>query len=269
MLVDTHCHINIMVKKDFDVPLNEQDLVKAKEIINESYAAGTTIIINVGTSLIESENCILLSKKFPAVYAAVGIHPNDLTSNWRTDLKKIAAFIKEKEENKIVGIGECGYDFHYPEYNKQQQEDAFKTQIEMSLENNLALVVHTRDASQETLKTLDEYHKDLKRVIIHCFSENEQFAQQVTSWGFAIGIGGIITYPKNEYLRNIVKSCTLDKIVLETDAPFLPIQSMRGKQNHPQYIKQIAQFIAQLRNESFDNIADQTTKNARRIFKLE
>lgn len=258
-----------MVKKNFDVLLSSEQLEEAKPIINEAAAADVTRIINVGTSVAESLNCVALSKKFMHVYAAVGIHPNDLTSDWRSDLKEILLLIKNKNENKIVAIGECGMDFHYPDYNKQQQQDAFEAQIEMALEHNLALIVHSRSARDETLLSLEKYHKDLKRCIIHCFSEDQEFAEIVTNWGFALGIGGIITYPKNEYLRTIVKSISLDKIVLETDAPFLPIQSMRGKQNHPKYIQQIAQYIAQLRNESLDSVSEQTSKNACRIFDIE
>ena len=267
MLVDTHCHINMMVKKTFDTPFTPSELEQAAAIINQAVDNNITVIINVGTSLIESKNCIQLARAYKPVFAVIGIHPNDLTSGWRKDLHELENLLKKKEENKIVGVGECGLDFHYPEYNIQQQRDAFKAQIEMALENDLALVVHTRDAPDETLRAIEEYKGQINRGIIHCFSENFDFAKTVIEWEFAIGIGGTITYPKNNYLREIVGAINLDSLVLETDAPFLPIQQMRGKQNHPQYIVNIAEYIAQLRNEALQVIAEKTTTTAKRIFK--
>lgn len=268
MLVDTHCHINMMVKKSFDTILTQEEITQAAPIVQHARQKDVRTIINVGTSLIESKNCIALAQTYDCIYAAIGIHPNDLTSGWQADLKEIKSLLKNKTGSKIVGIGECGLDFHYPDYNLQRQKDAFKAQIELALENDLGLVVHTRDARDQTLRALEEFKGQITHGIIHCFSEDSDFAQTVIEWGFAIGIGGIITYPKNNYLREIVKSISLDFLVLETDAPFLPIQEMRGKQNAPQYIANIAQFIAQLRNEPLAQIADETTKNALRIFAL-
>lgn len=268
MLIDTHCHINNMVKKEFDIPLTPTELAAAKNIITQAAHADVTTIINVGTSYVESLNCIELAKTYPTIWATVGIHPNDLNENWQSELKELTKLLKHKTENKIVGIGECGMDFHYPDYNLQRQKDGFKAQIEMALEYDLALVVHTRQAPDETLRCIEEFKGQITRGIIHCFSENQSFADQVIEWGFAIGLGGIITYPKNEYLRSIGKNVPLDTIVLETDAPFLPIQSMRGKQNHPQYIRAIAEYLAELRSESLEHVAQTTTKTARRIFAL-
>lgn len=268
MLVDTHAHINMMVKKDFDTIMNQNEISHAQSIIDQAQNAGVTRIINVGTSVPESSNCILLAQNYESIFAVVGIHPNDLISDWKNQMSEIKKFLANQRENKIVGIGECGLDFHYPDYNIQRQKDAFKAQIEMALEHNLSLVVHTRSAPQETLASLEEYAGQIKRGIIHCFSEQADFAKQVIDWGFAIGIGGIITYPKNNYLRDIVKQAPLESIVLETDAPFLPIQEMRGKQNAPQYIKQIAEYISQLRNEPLELVSKTTTQRALHIFNL-
>lgn len=268
MLIDTHCHINMMVKKSFDTILTQQELQHAIQIAAHAYDKGVTTIINVGTSLIESKNCITIATHSPYVFATIGIHPNDLTDNWKSELKELASYLKEKESNKIVGIGECGLDFHYPDFNLQRQRDAFKMQIELALENDIALVVHTRDAADETLKSLEEYKGQIKKGIIHCFSEDADFARTVIDWGFAIGIGGTITYPKNEYLRKIVSTTPLESIVLETDAPFLPIQAMRGKQNHPQYIADIAAFIVSLCNQPLAVVAQKTSIRAQQIFNI-
>ncbi len=267
MLIDTHCHINMMVKSSFDTPLEKSDLPKAHIIIDQAHAAGVSIIINVGTRSIENGNCVLLAQTFNSVFATVGIHPND-SDTWQEDFELLKSWVQKKETNKIVGIGECGIDMHYPDYNLNRQRDAFKAQIELALENDLALIVHSRDAYDETLRVLEEYKNNPMRTAMHCFSYDQAFAKTVTDWGFMLGIGGTITYPKNNELRNVVTTTDLKNIVLETDAPFLPPQAMRGKQNHPQYIKDIAEYIAQLRGESFEIIAQQTTQNALHLFNL-
>jgi TatD DNase family protein len=267
MLIDTHCHINMMVKSTFDTPLQESDMLPAKTIIDSARSNGIEIIINVGTRSVENQNCIRLAQKFESVYATVGIHPND-SDTWQEDFALLKKWVTNKKENKIVGIGECGIDMHYPDYNLSRQKDAFKAQIELALQHDLALIVHSRDAYDETLSLLEEYKNNISRATMHCFSYDTAFANIVTEWGFVLGIGGTITYPKNKELRTIVTHANLNSIVLETDAPFLPPQVMRGKQNHPQEIKTIAEFIAQLRGEHYETIAQQTSRNAISLFNL-
>lgn len=268
MLIDTHCHINMMVKKTFDLLMSKQETDNAHTIVDHAAQAGVTTLINVGTSLVESINCIKLAQLYGPVYATVGIHPNDCSPLWQDDLKQLQPYLENKEKYKIVAIGEIGLDKHYPDYNLQRQKDALKAQIECALAHNLAIVIHSRDAAQETLESLQEYKNDITQCVIHCFSEDLTFAQQVIEWGFFIGIGGIITYPKNDGLRSVVKQIPLENIVLETDAPYLPIQRMRGKKNAPQYISDIAHYIAEIRGQSFEEVAQQTTHNARTLFNL-
>lgn len=268
MLIDTHCHLNMMIKSDFDVLLPHDRLSAAQTIIDEAAQDGVTTIINVGTSLIESRNCIALAKMFESVYATVGIHPNDATEHWQDEFKQFETLLQHKEENNIVGVGEAGIDRHYPEYNLQRQVDAFRAQIEMALAHNVGLVIHSRDAYDETLRVLEEYARHEPRAVMHCFSYDQNFADQVISWGFKIGIGGTITYPKNEELRSVVKAVKLSDMVLETDAPFLPIQSMRGHKNAPRYIKSIAEYIAELRMQPFADVALETTNAAKILFDL-
>ena len=243
MFIDTHCHITMMIKKDSTGLLTKEELLHAQDIVNEASQHNVTRLITVGTNVIESINCIQLAQKFPHVFATVGIHPHDCTSMWYNDFKKITELASKKRKNKIVAIGECGLDFHYTNYSKRQQLAAFKAHIELALENNLAIVVHTRDAQDETLYILEEFKKQIKKCVIHCFSGNQEFANKVTEYGFMLGIGASITYPKNDPLRAIVKSVSLENLVLETDAPFLPPQIIRGKQNHPKYIQDIAEYF--------------------------
>lgn len=266
MLVDTHCHINMMVKKEFDVPLNAQDFVNATTIVTQAEQHDVTCIINVGTSLVESINCVELAQKNKNIYASVGIHPNDATDDWHKELKHLTSLLKK--ENKIVAIGECGLDRHYKDYNLSRQKDAFKAQIEVALEHDLAIIVHTRDAYDETLKSLDEFRGQGLRGTIHCFSEDQAFADYAIELGFVIGIGGTLTYPKNNLLRSVATTTPLEKIILETDAPFLAPQAVRGQQNHPGNIAIIAEFLANLRQETTQQIAGVTTKTALNVFRI-
>lgn len=267
MLVDTHCHLNLLVKKTFDTPLPEGYQTLASPILNTAAAQGVTKILNVGTSLIESQNCVALAQAFPNCYATVGIHPNDLTADWQTDLRQLAQLLKNKTVNKIVGIGECGIDKHYPDFNLARQKDAFKAQIELALEYDLALSIHSRDAYEETLRGLEAFKNEPRlRGVLHCFSEDQAFADQVISWNFVLGIGGTLTYPKNQTLRAVAQKVALKDIVLETDAPFLPPQIIRGQPNSPQHIRTVCAYLAELREVDFTTVAETTTANVQRVF---
>lgn len=270
MLIDTHCHLNMMVKKDFDILLSDKDILSVKTIIDQSYDNDVKILLNVGTSLIESINSVKLSNNFSNIYSSLGIHPNDLNDNFKKEFKEIKNLLLNNNNGKIVAIGECGLDFHYPEYNLDRQIEAFKLHIDFALSNDLPLIVHSRDAYNETLEVLSKFYSKGQESsgTIHCFSYDVAFAREAISLGFKIGIDAPITYPKNSSLRDVVKNIDLKNIILETDAPFLPPQIIRGKQNHPLYIKLIAEFIADLVNKDYQEVADQTTINAFSIFKF-
>jgi TatD DNase family protein len=257
-----------MVKKDFDVLLTTKQITEASHIVDEAKKNDVSTIINVGTSLIESKNCIALAQKIQNVFATIGIHPNDANEQWKEEVKEFDTLLKNKEDYKIVGVGECGIDRHYPHYNLQRQYDVFKAQIELALTHDVGLVVHSRDAYDETLRILDEYARHKPRAVMHCFSYDQNFAKQVIAWGFKLGIGGTVTYPKNDELRVVVYNAKLQDLVLETDAPYLPPQSMRGLKNTPSQIKTIADFIVDVKKEPFEKVAEQTTLAARYLFRF-
>jgi len=269
MFVDTHCHVNMIVKQKFDILLSADEVKRGKIILDEALSSNVSRIINVGTSFVESKNVIELANQFDAFYAAVGIHPTDAQHATLADVASMKQWFRGTGAEKIVGIGECGFDFYHQGLSKQKQEDFFVAQIELALEFDRAVVVHSRDAYDETLKVLERYKANKMRAVIHCFSYDQQFADIVLSWGLYLGIGGTITYPKNEQLRSIVKTCDLSSIVLETDAPFLPIQSMRGKQNHPKHIKDIASAIATLKGVTLEEIGAVTTRNSFELFRMQ
>jgi len=268
MLIDTHCHLNTIVKNEFDQPLpkNFSDLVQP--YLDEARINQVTRIINVGTSLTESINCVVLAQTFKNIWATLGTHPNDLTTDWKSDIIAYKKILQSSDKERIVGIGEIGLDYHYPDFDKQRQYDGFRAQIELALEHNLPIVIHTRDAADETLHVIEEYKQNNIRGIIHCFSENAAFAHHARELGFLLGIGRPLTYPKNQYLRDIFIETPLESIVLETDAPFLPPQYMRGKKNSPAQIAYIAQFLADLKNVSVEEVARATTQNATNLFRI-
>lgn len=267
-MVDTHCHLNIIIKKKPEVTLSVDDLAIIKNIIIQTTARNVTTIINVGTSIAESNNCLLIAKDNPEVFAAVGIHPTDLSNNFKKDISTLTEWAKKKSTLKIVAIGECGLDLFHKTTTLSLQQDGFKAQIELALAHELPLIIHSRNAADETLRVLEPYINNGLKGVFHCFSYDTIFAKQAVEWGCLLGIGGTITYPKNTELRNAVRDCPLDHIVLETDAPFLPIQSMRGKQNHPMYIPDIAEAIANIKSLSVETVSSQTTQNAFMLFNL-
>ncbi len=268
MFIDTHCHINIMVKEKFDVLLSDAELAAAASILEEAKKSGVLRIINVGTSLAESLNCIALAQRYPQIFATIGIHPCDATPDWKKDFKVISEKAQHAEENRIVGIGEVGLDFYHKPFDVQRQKDCFKAHIELALSRDLALSIHVREAGEELLYVLEEYRKEIKRAVIHCFSQNQDFADVVLEWGFYLGIDAPITYPKNDLLRSIVAKVPLQSLVLETDAPFLPPQKLRGNKNHPAYIADFAPLIAELKQTTVEEVGRVTTANAISLFNL-
>lgn len=267
-LIDTHSHINMMIKKEFDVALPHNFSILADPVIQEAAACNVNTLINVGTSLIESINCVTLAKHYKNCFATLGIHPNDITHNWQHDIAEFKKLLDNKKENKIVGIGEIGLDYHYENYNKELQYQVLKVQIELALSYNLPIIIHTRDAGLEVLQVLEQYKGPDLRGIIHCFSEDQQFADYALSLGFLLGIGGPITYPKNQALRDIFTNVPLEKIVLETDAPFLPPQAIRGKQNSPAHIATVAHYLATLRGINVETVANITTQTTQALFNI-
>lgn len=267
MLIDTHCHLEMILQYPQLETLSEENYQAVQNIIDEAEAAGVTGMITIGTTYQRCIQGMLLAQRFEQVYATVGLHPCDLTDNWREELQQLATEINN-QRNNIIGIGETGLDFYHPGFNIEQQKRAFHAQIELALAHNRALVVHSRHAIDETLEVLQTYQQSGLRGVVHCFSEQRAIAYDIQKLGLMIGIGGIITYPKNEYLREIVREIGLANIVLETDAPFLPPQHMRGKQNRPAHIRTIAQCIAEIVALPLETVAATTTANARRLFKI-
>jgi TatD DNase family protein len=267
-LVDTHCHLNLLVNPTFNTSLTDQHLKQAAPFIEAAQQENVLKIINVGTSIIDSQNCIALAQRYSNLFVAVGLHPSDISANWHDDFKQITTWAQQAKEHAIVAIGETGLDCYRSRENLPQQLASFKAHIELALTHNLAIIVHTRAAAEETLNVLHEYKKELSRCVIHCYPYDRTFAQEALSCRCFLGIGGPITYPKNVQLQTVVQEIDLSHIVLETDAPYLPPQIIRGQKNSPMHIRTIAQAIADLKNTSLEEVASITTHNASSVFRL-
>jgi TatD DNase family protein len=269
MYIDTHCHLNMVVKKEFDVPLEQKHYPMIKAVLDQARDAGVETIINVGTSLVESINCVEIAKRFDNVHATVGLHPCDCTPDWRKDFDGLKKLLADKESNKIVGIGEIGLDFYHKPFDRSRQEDALKAQIELGLEHGLPFSFHVRDAGEEFLMVVEQYVKDMKQAVNHCFSQDKDFAKTIVEWGFYAGIDGPVSYTKNHAFREVVATIPLENLVIETDAPFLPPQQFRGKQNLPAYIPLFAPTLAEVKGVTVEELARVTSVNAKVLFGLD
>ena len=269
MYIDTHCHINMMVKAVFDrsALLTAAELVATDAIVADAAAAGVQTIVNVGTSVHESRNCIAIAARHANVYATVGIHPCDVSQNWRDDVNQIRDMLARKAEDKIVGIGETGLDFYHKPFDKERQIAAFHEHIQLAIEFDLPLVIHVRESADATLEVLRQY-VDEARGVNHCFQQDAAFAQQLCEWGYYFGIDAPITYPKNDALRDAIATIPIERLILETDSPFLSPQNRRGKQNSPAYIHEWAPKLAEIKGVSELDVAAMTTTNARKLFNI-
>lgn len=270
-MVDVHCHLNFYkFEKDFDA------------VIKDAFSVGVTTIVNTGTSIDSSKKAVDLALKYDNLYAIVGIHPHHadksdekyeglMPHDWQIQLEKLS------KNEKVIGIGEIGMDYWNYRTNgvvpKDLQEDAFRKQIELSIKLGLPLQIHTRLAWDDTLDILSNYKNKLQDVpgMFHCFSGSVEFARKVLDAGFYVGFDGNITYPgippgEETQLSELVKYIPLDRIVTETDSPFLSPQAFRGTRNVPKNVIIVGEEIARLKGISVDKVKEETAKNAHDVF---
>ncbi|MDD5255628.1 MAG: TatD family hydrolase [Candidatus Omnitrophica bacterium] len=251
-LIDTHCHLDF---PDFDLD--------RKEVLLRAQSDGIINIVNIGSSLAGSRRSIELAAEFPSIYAAVGIHPHEADhagENQVLQLKDLAG------SNKVVAIGEIGLDY-YKGFSKQEnQRPLFISLIRLAKEKGLPLVIHTRQAGQDTLSILKDFMP--LSAVVHCFSGDAAFMQECLALGFMVSFTCNITYPKAAGLRELVAAVPAERLMLETDAPFLSPEGLRGRRNEPREVLRLAEEIARLRNTSVEEVARITTDNARKFFKI-
>lgn len=258
MLIDTHSHL---ADPEFDVDRGD--------VIDRALAAGVRKIILIGTDLSSSQRAVALASEHPFLWAAVGLHPHE--SKGADDIV-LEALDRLADHPKVVGWGETGLDYYYQHSTREEQRRAFIEQIRIAKRRRLPLVIHTRDAWKETFEILEDervpQHAEEVGSVFHCFTGDKEIAGRAVALGFYLSFSGIVTFPKAIALQEAAAAAPLDKIVIETDAPYLSPQGFRGKRNEPAFVRATAEKMAQIRGCSFDTLGRTTSENADRLFKL-
>jgi len=250
MFIDTHCHLS---KEDYD----DIDLV-----LFENAANGVDKIIISGCTKKTLLESLEFSERYSTVFVTLGYHPSEASIITKEDLKFLEEII---HHDKVVGIGEIGLDYHYGKEDKEKQKNLFREQMRIALKNNLPVVIHSRDATQDTIEILKEFPGVVGD--IHCFSGSVETARIYISMGYKIGIGGVLTF-KNSNLSQVVEKIGLKNILLETDAPYLAPEPFRGKKNSSKYISYIAKKLSEIFDISLDEVGKITVDNTIQLFDL-
>jgi TatD DNase family protein len=252
---DTHCHL--------DVPAFDADRAA---VLARARAVGVQYLLNPAYDLVSSRRAVTLAQTEVGIVAAVGIHPNEAAS---FDASTLAELRTLASAPGVVAIGEIGLDYHWDTVTHEAQAQAFVAQLALARELNMPVIIHCREAYDDLLALLRTHSAGLAGVLMHAFAGSLEHLRAALALGAHIGIGGPITYPKAHALREVVRAVPLDRLLLETDAPYLAPQSQRGKRNEPAYLVAVAQKVAEVRGLSIHEIAQRTLDNGRRLFKLD
>ena len=253
MLIDSHCHL------EYEGLADRQD-----EVLANARAAGVQGFLNISTRRSEWERVVGTATRESDVWASVGIHPHEADAH--EDLG--AAELRAATDNpRVIGIGETGLDYYYDKSDRAVQQALFRTHIGVARETGLPVIIHTRDADHDTAAILaDEMGKGAFPALIHCFTASAGFARKVLDLGLSVSISGIVTFKNAAELQEIAKELPADRLLVETDSPFLAPVPHRGKPCEPAFVRNTAQFLADLRGEPFEQLAETTTNNFHRLF---
>ena len=253
MFVDSHCHLN------YKGLVEDQDAVLAR-----ARAAGVSAMLNISTRHSEWDAIIATAQKSPSIWATVGIHPHEADAHPDTDT---ATLVAAASHPKVVGIGETGLDYYYDHSDRDRQRHSFRTHITAARETGLPLIVHTRDAEADTAEILrEEMGKGAYSGVIHCFTASSEFADIALELGLFISISGIVTFKNAADLRETASRIPADRLLIETDSPFLAPVPHRGKSCEPSFVADTARFLAEIRVVSVEDLAQQTSANFYTLF---
>ncbi|HTP07613.1 MAG TPA: TatD family hydrolase [Anaerolineae bacterium] len=254
-LIDTHCHLDW---NSFD-PDREA-------VIDRAVQAGVARMITIGVDVPSSRRAIEIAEQHEAVLAAVGVHPNDCADFDAAMLQEIRSLAQHP---KVVAIGEIGLDYYWKKVARDTQERTFRAQLELAAEINKPVIIHSRDAAPDVVTLLEDFAQRTHLTgTLHSYFDDLTIAQRAFAIGFDIGVTGPITFKKSDREREILRQVPLDRVLLETDAPFLTPVPHRGERNEPAYVRHVAEMIAQVWGQSIDDVARQSTTNAERLFGL-
>ncbi|MGI6038455.1 MAG: TatD family hydrolase [Limnochordia bacterium] len=250
MLIDTHAHLNHHAYKD--------DLA---DVIENMGKVGVERVINVGFDLPSSRRAVELAQEYPQFYGAVGIHPHDAVKASPQALETIARLA---QRDKVVAIGETGLDYYYEHSPREVQQEAFRAHIRLAKDLGMPIIIHSRDAAQDTLTILRE--EGVGPGVMHCYSGSAEMARDYMDLGLYISFAGPITFNNARKLQETAKGLPLDRLLVETDAPYLTPTPHRGRRNEPAYVSYVAEQLARLQNRTYEEVAQITTANARALF---
>lgn len=247
MFTDTHSHIFNEYYDDID------------KVIKEAHEVGVEKVIVSSTNYVNSKEIIELGKKYEEVFISLGVHPEDVLEGF----DKVEKLLEENLDNKkLIAVGEIGLDYYYSKENKEKQIILFEKQLEFAEKHNLPVIVHSREATLDTITSLKKYNV---RGVIHCFSGSIETAKEYIKMGFYIGVGGVVTF-KNTNLKDVIKEIPVERILLETDSPYLSPEPYRGKQNSPKNVSVIANYISNIKCIEINNFSKCVEKNVNDLY---
>ncbi len=251
-MIDSHCHLD-------HEPLNNN----LEKIISRSKIVGIKKILTICTTLESYKNILNIINFDPMIFGTFGIHPHEANKD-KVSCEKI--ILEIQKQKKIIGVGETGLDFYYNNSDKKSQIESFENHIEASIELNIPLIVHSRTAEIETFDLLNKYSNKNLKILMHCFTGSSNFAKKLLGLNAYFSASGIITFKNSVDLQNTFKDIPLDKLLVETDSPFLAPVPMRGKKNEPSFIKYTLDKLSELKNIKFDEMNTHTTNNFNNLF---
>lgn len=254
-MIDTHAHLT-----------SDPLLTRIDEVVANARAAGVETVVSVATDVADTEKAIALARREPDVYATAGIHPHEASKAAPDDWPKLETLLADPH---IVALGEIGLDYHYEFSDPPTQRRVFARQLELAATGDLPVIIHCRDATTDTVSMLADHGFNNRRVVFHCFSGSADEAALVADHGWRISFTGMVTFKKSQALQQIAAAYPADRLMLETDSPYLSPVPVRNKRpNEPAHLRHLAEFLAGLRGESGDTLIKQTTTNAREFFGL-
>ena len=253
MIFESHAHYD---SRKFD-----ED---REELLNSMQENGVGTIINAGATWKSVTTGLELANQYPFVYAALGLHPDEVGD---LNEERFEILKAECQKEKVVAVGEIGLDYYWDNESHDIQKKWFIRQLELARELDLPVIIHSRDAAEDTLKIMKEHAKGM-RGVIHCFSYSKEMAEEYVKLGFYIGVGGVVTFKNGKKLKEVVEAIPIERILLETDSPYLAPEPHRGKRNSSLYLPHIAQMIADLKGLTYDEVVAQTEKNGKELFNI-
>jgi len=252
--IDSHAHLD-----------DERFKTDRDELISSLYDNDIETVLNPGADLSSSKEAVLMAEKYSFIYAAVGCHPHD--TKYMSD-EYMNIFKEMAKNNKVIGIGEIGLDYYYDNSDRDTQKKWFREQIRLAKELDLPYIVHDRDAHEDILKIMKEEHYDGARGIMHCYSGSAELSREFLKLGFYISLAGPVTFKNSRVPKSVAKEIPFDKLLIETDSPYLTPEPYRGKRNEPKYVRYVAEEIARIRNVSINEVAEKTKENFKTLFNL-